>query len=118
MTKHAGKPRKTKQETIENDESQNEIDWAAFFAPNTEKVIRAFLILLITVSVFAFLVISKGISSSSVSITIPDIKSIGLVASCYLFSCYTVVRKINILKTALIILIPELLIILYLISRL
>ncbi len=108
--------KKAKKE-LKPEKKKEGFDWNSLIVPDMDKILRSILILLISAGSFSLLVLAKNISTSSVSIAISDIKIVGLLLSCYLFACYTAARNIDYLKTAFIVFVPEMLIVLYLVYR-
>jgi len=97
---------------------EEQFDWSGFLVPNTDKIIRFLLIACISIAAFAAFVYFRNISQQSISAVLWDPKILLLLLACYLFACYTAARKINILYTAVAVLLPEVGIILYLLSKL
>ncbi len=97
---------------------EEQFDWSGFLVPNADKIIRFLIIACISVVAFAAFVSFRNISQQSISIVLWDPKLLLLILACYFFACYTAVRRINILYTVVAVLLPEVGIILYLLSKL
>ena len=93
---------------------EEQFGWSGFLVPDMDKLYRFLLVAGISIISFVLFVWIRNISYSSVSYALLDLKSLFFLLVCYVFSCYTAARKIDILKTAALILVPELLIIIYL----
>jgi hypothetical protein len=98
--------------------SEEQFDWSGFLVPNADKIIRFLLIACISVAAFAAFVSFRNISQQSISVALWDPKTLLFILTCYFFACYTVAKRINILYTAVAVLLPEVGIILYLLSKL
>lgn len=120
-----------KQETAEIKQAQTEgkqppakaieeeqFDWSGFLAPNSEKLYRFVLIAGLSIIIFSLFAYARQISFASISFVISGWKPLLFIVACYVFGCYTSARKISLLQTAAIILVPELLIAGYLFLRL
>ncbi|MFH1470950.1 MAG: hypothetical protein ABIF01_04330 [Candidatus Micrarchaeota archaeon] len=92
-------------------------NWGGFLIPDAQKVAIFALMVLVTVGAFGALVATRNISMDSVQYTVFDFKVVLLLVSIYFWVCYAVERKLGIVRTVLPVLLPELLIIIYILMR-
>ena len=105
------------------DEKPTEFNWGGFLVPNPEKLLTFLLVLGFTAVFYAFFVSSRGVSMENVpSIVIdtrtnlPVMASFLIIAS-YFWVCYAVERKLGFVRSVLPILLPELLIVIFLMMK-
>ena len=72
----------------------------------------------ISIASFAMFVYLREIHTESIYSTIIGAKSLLFLLVCYCFACYTSARKISVLVTAALVLVPEVMILIFLVLRL
>ncbi|MFH0817828.1 MAG: hypothetical protein V1909_04295 [Candidatus Micrarchaeota archaeon] len=110
----------TKLSESKKEESQKNEDfnWSGFLIPNVEKIIMFLVVMAMTTIVYVVFVNVREVSLESVSsIIIFDLKTVLFVAACYSWACYAVERKLGWVKGLLLVLVPELLVIAYILVK-
>ncbi len=90
-----------------------EFNWGGFLIPSSEKLLMFLFLVGISVVVFAAFVYLRGVTPGTVSMAVSDYKVLLLLGLTYICACYAVERKFGWLWPALLILIPEIIIIIF-----
>jgi hypothetical protein len=106
------------QKPQETPKPSEQFDWSGLLVPNIDKFIRFVLIVAISIASFGLFVYMREISLDVVFSALMGSKLLLFLLVCYCFACYTAARKISIPVTAALVLVPEVIILIFLVLRL